>query len=91
MPLTSSAGIELRLLRQEADTRALGRPRLALKIVIDARHDAEQRRLTGAVRAEDADLGAVVEGKPDTAQNLPRGRDDLAQVFHDVDERRGSH
>ncbi len=67
------------------------RPRFALKVVIDAGHDAQQRRFSRAVRAEDADLGAVVEGQPDAAQDLPRRRDDLAQVFHDIDERRRSH
>src|SRR6185503_645126 len=79
--------IELRLLWQKADARAFTRPCLALEVVIDAGHDAEQRRLPRSVRAEHADLGAVVEGQPDAAQNLPRRRDDLAQVFHDIDER----
>ena len=36
-------GIEDGFLRQEPDARALVRPRLALKLMVDARHDAEQR------------------------------------------------
>src|ERR1700674_4822007 len=62
------------------------RPRLTLKIVIDSRHDAEQRGFAGTVGAEDADLGAGIKRQPDPAQNLPRWRDDLAQVFHYIDE-----
>jgi hypothetical protein len=34
--------VELRLLRQVSDLRPLRRPRLALKILVDARHDAQQ-------------------------------------------------
>jgi hypothetical protein len=34
--------VELRLLRQEAYPRSFMGPRLSLKIMIDARHDAEQ-------------------------------------------------
>ena len=55
--------IELRLLRQVADARALRRPRFALKVLVDAGHDAQQRRLARAVGAEDADLGAGIEGR----------------------------
>ena len=50
--------IELRLLRQVADLEARRRPRLAEELLVDARHDAEQRALAGAVVAEHADLGA---------------------------------
>ena len=39
-------------------------------------------RLAGAVGAEHADLGARVERQADAAQDLPLGRDDLAQVLH---------
>ena len=65
-------------------------PRLALKILVDAGHDAEQRRLARAVGAEDADLRAGIEGQPDAARISRLRRDDLAQVLHDIDEL-GSH
>ncbi len=54
-------GVERRLLRQEAGFRALGRPRFPGKLVFVTRHDPEERRLAGAVEAEDADLGAGEE------------------------------
>ena len=50
--------VEPRVLRQEADARAVGRERLAGEVLLDAGHDLQQRRLAGAVQAEDADLGA---------------------------------
>src|ERR1700737_867869 len=78
--------VELRFLRQICDPRSFMWPCFALKIVIDASHDAQQRRFTGAVGAEDADLGAGIERQPDPAQDLPRWRDDLAQVLHYIDE-----
>src|SRR5690242_5284474 len=56
--------------------------------MVDARHDPQQRRFAGAVRAEDADLGAGIKRQPDTAQNLPRRRDDFAQILHYIDELR---
>src|SRR5439155_408130 len=78
--------IELGLLRQKSDTRAFVRPRFALKIVIDSCHDLEQRRLASPVSTEDSDLGAGIKREPDAAQNLPRWRDNLAQVFHYINE-----
>src|SRR6266550_5959809 len=78
--------IELRFLGQISDACTFVRPRFALKVMIHARHDAEQRRFAGAVGAEDTDLGAGIKRQPDTAQYLPRWRDDLAQVFHYINE-----
>ncbi len=43
--------IELRLLRQVADAGALGDPAFAVIFGVDPRHDAQQRRLAGAVDA----------------------------------------
>ena len=51
-------GVEPRLLRQVADPHAVGGPRLAEELLVDAGHDAQQRALARAVAAEDADLGA---------------------------------
>jgi len=80
--------VELWLLRQKADTRALVGPRLALEFLVDARHDAEERRLASAVRPENADLRAGVEREPDVVEDDPRGWNHLAETFHDVDELR---
>ena len=63
-------GIELRLLLQVADARALGDPGLAGKLLVDAGHDAQQRRLAGAVDAEHADLGVRVERQVDVLEHL---------------------
>ena len=78
--------IELRHLRQVGDSRALVRPCLTLKVVVHSGHDAEQRGFSRAIRAKHADLGAGIKRQPDAAQDLPRWRDDLAQVLHYVDE-----
>src|SRR6185312_9824475 len=79
-------GIELWLLRQIAHARARRGPGFALKVVIHAGHDPEERRLAGAVGAEHPDLGAGVEGEPDAIEDDARRWNHLAQVFHDVDE-----
>ena len=72
--------VELGLLRQVADLGAGERPGVAGEIVVHARHDAEQGRLAGAVRAEHADLGTGVEREVDALENFPRGRNDLPKV-----------
>src|SRR5438034_1097494 len=76
-------GLELRLLRQVADAQAVGGKRLAEEVAVDAGHDAQQRRLAGAIGAEHADLRPVEEREIDAAQDLPLGRDDLAKILHD--------
>ena len=76
--------VELRLLWQVADLEPRRRPRLAEEVLVLACHDAQQRRLTGAVVAEHADLRARVERQPDALQDLALGRDDLAQILHHV-------
>ena len=50
-----------------------------------AGHDLQQRRLTRAVRAEDADLGIGVEGEMDVVENLlvPIS---LGEAGHVIDE-----
>ena len=77
------AGVELRLLRQIADGDVLARPGLALKVLVDAGHDLHQRRLAGAVGADDADLGAVIELQVDVAQHRLLGAGEgLGHVLH---------
>ncbi len=55
------AGIELRLLRQEADVDAGLRAGFAENVGVDAGHDAQQGGFAGAVQTEHADLGAGEE------------------------------
>src|SRR6266478_6469689 len=85
--------VEHRLLRQVADADALGRQRVAREVVLDARHDPEQRRFARTVRAEHADLRARVEGERDALQDLLALRGDFPQVPNREDElrRHGGH
>ena len=77
--------VEPRLLREVADPDALGRARLAEEVLVDAGHDAEERRLAGAVRPEHADLGAREEREVDPAEDLALRRHDLPKVAHGED------
>ncbi len=61
--------VEARLLRHVDNLHALDQLRLAGKVLVLARHDAEQGRLARAVLAHDADLGAEVERQADVFQN----------------------
>ena len=81
--------IELRLLRQVADAGALGDPAFAGIFVVDAGHDAQQRRLAGAVDAEHADLGVGIERQIDVLQDLAVARIGLGQPLHVIDELTG--
>ena len=81
--------IELRLLRQVADARALGDPALAGELLVDPGHDAKQRRLAGAVDAEHADLGVGIERQVDVLQDLAVARIGLGQALHVIDELTG--
>ena len=60
----------------------------ALELLVDARHDLQQRAFAGAVGAEHADLGAGIEREPDVIEDDARRRNHLAQSLHDVDELR---
>jgi hypothetical protein len=83
--------IELRLLRQIPDLGALGRPGLSHEVLIEPAHDAQQRRFTGAVGAEHADLGARQERQPDVLQHLAAAGIGLAEPLHHVDVLIGWH
>src|SRR5881296_2061996 len=54
-------GIQRRLLGQVTDPDAIGGAGVALEVLVDAGHDAEQGALAGAVGAEHADLRAGKE------------------------------
>ncbi|MCY1234068.1 hypothetical protein D9M72_466370 [compost metagenome] len=77
--------IELRLLRQIADGGTLGYPGFAGEFLVEAGHDAQNRRLTGAVRAEDTDLGVRVERQMNVLENLLRAVG-LIKSGHMIDE-----
>jgi hypothetical protein len=62
--------VELRLLFEVPDRHVGHRNRLAVDIGVDAGHDAQQRRLAGAVEAEDADLRARQEAERNVLEDL---------------------
>ena len=66
--------VQRRLLLQDADRVAGGEARFAVRDVLDACHDFQQRGLAHAVRAHDANLSAGVERKRNVVE------DDLAPV-----------
>ncbi len=77
--------IELRLLLEDPDRESRHEPCLAVGRLLDARHHPQQRRLAGAVRSQDADLGSREERERDVIQ------DDfvavrLAYSLHLIDE-----
>ena len=79
------AGVELRFLREVADPDARLRPRFAIEVPVDARHDPEQRRLAGAVQAQDADLRAGKEAQADVAQDMALRRHDFREAVRGID------
>src|SRR5207253_11236504 len=65
--------VELWLLAQQAYGRAVREFRAAARGLLDARHDAEQRRFAGPVRPEHADLRTGQERERDVVENLALG------------------
>jgi hypothetical protein len=66
-----------------SQTSSLGsRCGLAGKFLVEAGHDLEQGRFTGAVHADDADLGVGVEAQPDILEHLLAARIGLGQALH---------
>ena len=78
-------GVQLRLLRQEADADAGHRDGFAFDVLVLAGHDAQQAGLARAVQAEHPDLGAGEKGQRDVLQDGALRRDDLADAVHGVD------
>ena len=64
------AGLELRLLLQQADVVARLDVHAALDLGVAKRKNAHEGRLSRPVESEDADLGPVEERKRDVAQDL---------------------
>ncbi len=84
-------GIERRLLGEITHLGALGRPGLAVKLLLHPRHDLQQRRLAGAVGAEHTDLGAGKERQVDVVQHLPAAGIGFRETFHHIDVLVGRH
>ena len=82
----AEVGIEMRLLRQIADARALGDEAFSDEFRVDAGHDAQQRRFARAVDPEHADLGVGVEGKVDVLQHFLAARPGLGEGLHVINE-----
>jgi hypothetical protein len=80
------AGLELRLLRQVADADSRHRRGRAFVLLVEARHDLQDRRLAGAIEPQEADLGARVEGERYVLDDLALGRNNLAHADHRVNE-----
>ena len=75
-------GVEFRLLREVADLDALGGPGFADEVLVDAGHDAQQGRFTGAVDAHDTDLGARQEAQVDVLEHLLAAGIGLREALH---------
>ena len=80
------AGIELRLLRQEADGGALGKPGFAGEFLVEPGHDPQKRRFARAVGAEHADLGVRVELQVDVIENFLATAVRFGGSVHVIDE-----
>ena len=78
-------GVELRLLLEQPDGGAGRELGLAAVLGVLTGHDPQQRRLAGAVEAEDADLGAGEERQRDVLEDLLVGRMRPAQPVHRID------
>ena len=77
--------VELGFLRQIPDVDAGHGPRFALILLVDSRHDAQQGRFTGTIKAQHTDLGTGEEGERNVLENLLFGRNDLAHPIHGED------
>ena len=77
--------VEHRFLRQVPDLDSGHRNCLALMILIDPRHDLEERRLPCTVQTEHADFGTGKEGERNIPKNLSLGRHHLAHAVHRED------
>ena len=81
--------VELRLLRQVPDPRALRRPGLPGKLLVEPGHDPQQRRFPGAVGPQHADLGIGIERQIDVLEHLAVARIGLGETLHVIDELAG--
>ena len=77
--------VELGLLLEKADGGAGMQLGDAGGGLLEPRHDPHQRRLTGPVRAEHADLRPGQERQGDVRKHLPVGAVELVDLVHGVD------
>ncbi len=77
--------VELRLLLEHSDGGVRMQRRFAAVLGVDAGHDPQQRRLAGAVVAEDADLRAGKEAQGDVIEHLLVGRMGARDLVHGED------
>ena len=80
--LDGQVRVKLRFLRQIACGAARFNPRFALELLVDARHDAQQRRLTGTILADNTNLCAIVEAQRNVLQHLFVRRIGLGHLVH---------
>lgn len=76
--------VQLRLLGQVAHLDAGLGAGFADVILVHARHNTQQRRLTRAVQAQNTDLGAGKETQGNVFENLALGRNHLAHAVHGI-------
>ena len=74
--------VELRFLRQVADRDAGQMLHFTVVLLVGPGHDAQDGGFARTVQAEQADLGAGEERKGNILDDLPLGRDDLADAQH---------
>ena len=74
--------MQLRFLRQIADADIRLVLYLAVIFLVGIGHDAQHRRLAGAIQAEQADLGAGEEGQRDVLDDLAFRGNDFAHSEH---------
>ena len=77
--------VQVRLLLEHPHGRARRQRRLAAVLLVDPRHDPQQRRLARAVVAEHADLRARVERERDVVEHRLVRRMQLGQAVHRED------
>ena len=69
--------IQFRLLLQITDLNAVGRPGLAIKLLVHTGHNFQQCRFTGAVHAQHADFGARQKRQRNSLEQFPAARKNL--------------
>ena len=83
--------VEHRFLRQVADLGPFGGPCLAFEIGIDAGHDAQQRRFTRAIDADNPDLDAWQKVQVYVLETFLAPGISLGDAFHVIDVLIGCH
>ena len=85
VPAHVQGRVEVGLLREHAHGGPGRQLRVARGLLVEPRHHAQERGLAGAVRAEDADLGAGQEGQRHVVQHHLVGRMHLPEAVHGED------